>query len=66
MLIVQKLLENTIEYVQNAKDEKMSKKRLKFSTKGFEQRNSLLSSDCYAIMFEIGGAEALSIGSKRR
>lgn len=31
MLIVQKLLENTIEYVQNAKDEKMSKKRLKFS-----------------------------------
>lgn len=30
MLIVQKVLENVTKYVQNAKDKKMSKKRLKF------------------------------------
>ena len=30
MLIVQKVLENATKYVQNAKDKKMSKKRLKF------------------------------------
>ena len=34
MLIVQKVLENATKYVQNAKDKKMSKKRLKFLVLG--------------------------------
>lgn len=40
MLIVQKVLENATKYVQNAKDKKMSKKRLKFLYHSFFLENN--------------------------